>query len=44
MKYLVLGAGLMGKAIAYDLLQQEDTTKVILADNNSEELKKAKSF
>ncbi len=44
MKYLVLGAGLMGKAVAYDLLQQKDTTKVILADNNPEELKKAKDF
>ena len=44
MKYCVLGAGLMGKAIAYDLLQQKDTTKVILADNNPEELKKAKEF
>ena len=44
MKYCVLGAGLMGKAIAYDLLQQKDTTRVLLADNNAEELKKAKEF
>ncbi len=44
MKYCVLGAGLMGKAIAYDLLQQNDTTKVLLTDNNSEELKKAQEF
>lgn len=44
MKYCVLGAGLMGKAIAFDLLQQESTNKVLLADNNPEELKKAKDF
>lgn len=44
MNYLVLGAGLMGKAAAYDLLLQNDTTKVILADNNPEELKKAEQF
>ena len=42
--YAVLGAGLMGKAIAYDLLQQKDTTKVLLADNNLEELKTAEIF
>ena len=42
--YAVLGAGLMGKATAYDLLQQNDTTEVILADNSSEELKKAAEF
>lgn len=37
-EYCVLGAGLMGKAIAYDLLQQSDTAEVILADNNAETL------
>ena len=36
MKYCILGAGLMGKAIAYDLLLQDDTKKVILIDNNVE--------
>ena len=39
MKYCVLGAGLMGKAIAYDLLQQKDTTQIILVDNNVEALR-----
>jgi len=38
MKYAVLGAGLMGKAIAYDLLQQADTSEVILADNSQNKL------
>lgn len=41
MKYAVLGAGLMGKAVAYDLLKQADTSKVILADNNNERLSEA---
>lgn len=34
MKYCVLGAGLMGKAVAYDLLLQKDTEKVILCDKD----------
>lgn len=34
MKYCVLGAGLMGKAIAYDLLLQSDTEQVILCDKD----------
>ncbi|MBI3591174.1 MAG: saccharopine dehydrogenase NADP-binding domain-containing protein [Candidatus Melainabacteria bacterium] len=38
MKYCVLGAGLMGKAVAYNLLQQDDTTQVILVDSNTEAL------
>ena len=38
MKYCVLGAGLMGKAVAHDLLLQEETTQVILVDNNVEAL------
>ncbi|NHK31028.1 MAG: saccharopine dehydrogenase [Asgard group archaeon] len=32
MKYLVLGSGLMGRAVAYDLLRHDDTTEVRLAD------------
>ncbi|MFW9922519.1 MAG: saccharopine dehydrogenase family protein [Candidatus Thorarchaeota archaeon] len=32
MKYLVLGSGLMGRAVAFDLVQSEDTTEVRLAD------------
>ncbi|MFA5796977.1 MAG: saccharopine dehydrogenase C-terminal domain-containing protein [Candidatus Woesearchaeota archaeon] len=30
--YLVIGAGMMGEAIAYDLLQDSETTKVIIVD------------
>ncbi|NHJ46241.1 MAG: saccharopine dehydrogenase [Asgard group archaeon] len=32
MKYLVLGSGLMGRAVAFDLLRHDDNTEVILAD------------
>lgn len=38
MKYAVLGAGLMGKAVAYDLLQQSDTEEVYLTDNSQNKL------
>ena len=38
MKYAVLGAGLMGKAVAYDLLQQSDTEEVFLTDNSQNKL------
>lgn len=38
MKYAVLGAGLMGKAIAYDFLQQDDTDEVILTDKSRNKL------
>jgi lysine 6-dehydrogenase len=41
MKYAVLGAGLMGKAIAYDLLNQPDTTEVIITDNKQNKLSEA---
>jgi len=41
MEYCVLGAGLMGRAIAYDLLLQGDTKSVILVDNNVETLQAA---
>ena len=42
MKYCVLGAGLMGKVIAYDLLQQKDTKSVILADSSQIALNEAR--
>jgi lysine 6-dehydrogenase len=32
MKYLVLGSGLMGRAVVYDLLRHKDTTEIRLAD------------
>jgi saccharopine dehydrogenase-like NADP-dependent oxidoreductase len=44
MKYCVLGAGLMGKAIAYDLLQQKDTTQVIIVDKDETKLKETIKF
>ncbi|MBI3308877.1 MAG: saccharopine dehydrogenase NADP-binding domain-containing protein [Candidatus Melainabacteria bacterium] len=44
MKYCVLGAGLMGKAVAYDLLSHKDTELVLLADSNKDNLDTAKSF
>ncbi len=34
-KYLVIGAGMMGEAIAYDLLQSRSTSKVSIVDNNN---------
>jgi len=36
MKYLVLGSGLMGRAVAFDLIQNKETTEVRLADINLE--------
>jgi lysine 6-dehydrogenase len=38
MKYAVLGAGLMGRAAAYDILKQDDTTEVLLVDANKKAL------
>ncbi|HTP79197.1 MAG TPA: saccharopine dehydrogenase NADP-binding domain-containing protein, partial [Bacteroidota bacterium] len=32
MKFLVLGSGLMGKALALDLTRSEDVSRVTLAD------------
>lgn len=44
MKYAVLGAGLMGKAAAYDLIRHDDTELVIVADSNRKALDQAKTF
>ncbi len=44
MRYCVLGSGLMGKAVAYDLLQQNDADFVLLADNDEKKLHEAKIF
>ncbi|HUT80501.1 MAG TPA: saccharopine dehydrogenase C-terminal domain-containing protein [Candidatus Bathyarchaeia archaeon] len=41
MKYLVLGSGLMGRAVAYDLLMHKDTEEIRLADID---YKRAKSI
>ena len=38
MKYLVLGAGLMGRAVAYDLANSKETTEIRLADINVDSL------
>ena len=44
MKILVLGAGMMGRAIAYDLCTFSNFEQIILADNNKEALESAQSF
>lgn len=44
MRYCVLGSGLMGKVVAYDLLQQNDTDLVFLTDNDEKKLHEAKIF
>lgn len=36
MKYLVLGSGQMGTAVAFDLAQAEDTEEIVLADIDEE--------
>lgn len=41
--YLVIGAGGMGEAIAYDLLQDEDTESVNVVDRFSESLERVKA-
>lgn len=43
-RYCVLGAGLMGKAVAYDLLKQKETKSVVIADKNRQSLEEAKRF
>src|SRR4051812_35780356 len=44
MKYLVLGAGLQGRAAAYDLLRAGDTDEVLLADASEESLASAQTW
>lgn len=44
MKYLVLGSGMQGRVVAYDILQFEKDSKVILADIDDENLKIAKKL
>jgi saccharopine dehydrogenase-like NADP-dependent oxidoreductase len=38
-KFLVLGAGKMGYAVAYDLIRGTKVEKVVVADSNTENLK-----
>ena len=43
MKYLVLGAGLMGYACVFDLVNSKGVTKVTVLDNNQENLDKVQN-
>lgn len=44
MKYLVLGSGLQGRVVAYDIIKFEQDATVVIADIDSENLKLAKSL
>lgn len=44
MKYLVLGSGLQGRVVAYDILQFEEGSQVILADIDDKNLEIAKNL
>src|SRR6185436_16174505 len=44
MKYLVLGAGLQGRAAAFDLLRAADTDEVLLADASEASLGSAQAW
>lgn len=44
MKFLVLGAGLMGRAVLYDLLQNESTERVWVADSSQRSLREARKY
>ncbi len=43
-KYLVLGAGMQGRACAYDLLRSQDTREVVVADADPKALAAVKAF
>ena len=44
MKYLVLGSGLQGRVVAYDILQFEKDSQVILADIDDKNLEIAEKL
>jgi lysine 6-dehydrogenase len=44
MKILVLGAGMMGRAITYDLANYSDFEKITLVDNNNKTIQDAEGF
>ncbi|MDO4792643.1 MAG: saccharopine dehydrogenase C-terminal domain-containing protein [Filifactor alocis] len=44
MKYLVLGSGLQGRVVAYDIIKFEEDATVVIADIDKENLKLAKSL
>jgi lysine 6-dehydrogenase len=43
-RYLVLGAGAMGRAVALDLASADDTEAVVLADSDGDAVRAAKAF
>ena len=44
MRFLVLGAGLMGRAVAFDLMRNHRIESVILADADARMLKEAEAL
>lgn len=44
MNYLVIGAGLMGRAVAFDLLKFSDYSKITVVDNNRKSLEESRIF
>jgi len=44
MNILILGAGMMGRAIAFDLLKNSPETQIQLADTNKQTLQSAQQF
>ncbi len=44
MRFLVLGAGLMGRAVAFDLMRNHRIESVILADSDASQLKEAEAL
>jgi len=44
MDVIILGAGMMGRAIAYDLCNYSNFERITLADNDSQTMDSAQSF
>ncbi|MDE2290501.1 MAG: saccharopine dehydrogenase NADP-binding domain-containing protein [Elusimicrobia bacterium] len=44
MRFMILGAGMQGRACAFDLLRQKGVTEVLLADASADTLASAKRF
>lgn len=44
MKYLILGSGLQGRVVAYDILENDKDAKVVVADIDEKNLKLAKEL
>ena len=43
-KYMIVGAGFQGRAVAFDLLRNPDVAEVVLCDASSENLSSAGKF